>query len=122
MDSTPAREFCSLYVLMSGPRYALRTLPQSLETDARGLTLVEAFNRIMALSGRQYRFLRTNWVTHLAMTGTGPGEPDFQSNLTGWSAPREDIMQQVCAHGLGQFQIMTDEEYQRDVLGGKVAA
>jgi hypothetical protein len=76
----------------------------------------------MALSGRQYRFLRTSWVTHLTMTRKDPGEPDFESKLKGWAAPREDIMHQVCAHGLGQFQVMTDEQYQRDVLGGRVAA
>ncbi len=117
----PAR-FCTLFVLMTQNRYTVRTLPADCKTDARGLTLLEAFTRMMALSGRQYRFMRTGWVTHLAMTPKDPGEPDFQSKLTGWAAPREDIMQQVCAHGLGQFEMVTDEQYRREVLGGQVAA
>src|SRR4051794_8498365 len=107
---------------MLAPLYTLRTLPSSLTTDARGLTLLETFTRMMALSGRQYRFFRTSWVTHLAMTDPPPGEPLFESNLTGWAAPREDIIGQVCAHGLGQFLVMTDEQYRQEVLVGQAAA
>ena len=55
---------CSLYVLTyEAAIYSVRSIPRDPRTDARSLTLLEAFTRIMALSDRQYRFLRTGWVT-----------------------------------------------------------
>ena len=39
--------------------YTVRTIPPDFLTDARGLTLQEAFTRIMALMDRHYAFART---------------------------------------------------------------
>jgi hypothetical protein len=102
--------------------YTLRHIPPNHRTDARGLTLDEAFVRMMALSERQYRFVRTGWGTQLLMTNYLPGEPIFYIDMIFSEAARQEIKRRVCAHGLGLFQIMTDEEYVRLIAGNSVAA
>ena len=98
--------------------YTLRTMPPDRLTDAHGLTLYEAFIRMMALSDRAYMFTRTNMVMHLLMTEPPLGAPHFESrNGNDWAA-RMEIAEQVCAHGLGQFRVITDEEY-REAVGSK---
>ena len=91
--------------------YTIRTIPPSLKTDARGLTLEEAFVRIMALADRQYMFTRTARVMHLMMTNTAEGEPEFLSEVAVDAHARRAIMAQVCDHGLGLFTVITDEQY-----------
>jgi hypothetical protein len=102
--------------------YAIRTLPPNSRSDVFGLTLDEAFARIMALADRQYRFTRTGYVMHLLMTNATPGEPEFSSPSANNAVARREIKEQVCAHGLGMFQVMTDTEYERAVLGQGMAA
>lgn len=93
--------------------YTLRHLPANRRTDARGLTLDEVFVRLMALADRQYAFVRTGWATQLLMTNVAPGEPDFISHATNNAVARQEIKKQVCRHGLGLFQVLTDLEYQQ---------
>jgi len=91
--------------------FTLRCTPPDPFSDAPGLTLSEAFVRMMALSGRAYMFTRTGYVMHLLMTDPPMGASEFQSkNGSDWAA-RMEIIEQVCAHGLGEFQVVTDEEY-----------
>lgn len=80
--------------------YTLRSVPPDRRTDARGLTLDEAFVRMMALSDRVYRFTRTGWAMQLLMTNVAPGEPDFTSHATNDAVARREIKAQVCRHGL----------------------
>ena len=95
--------------------FTLRCIPPDRLSDAPGLTLSEAFVRMMAVSGRAYRFTRTSHVMHLLMTDPPPGIPDFQSaNGNDWAA-RMEIVEQVCAHGLGDFRVISDEEYRREL-------
>jgi hypothetical protein len=97
--------------------YTIRTVPPERLTDAPGLTLYEAFVRMMALSGRAYMFTRTNWVMHLQMTDPPLDAPAFVSrNGSDWAA-RMEIAEQVCSHGLGEFQVVTDEQYHRERAG-----
>jgi len=95
-------------------------VPPDRRTDARGLTLDEAFVRMMALSDRVYRFTRTGWAMQLLMTNVAGSEPEFLSHATNDLVARQEIKKQVCNHGLGQFEFMTDSEYVRK-LAGKVA-
>ena len=69
---------------------------------------------MMALSGRAYMFSRTSYVMHLLMTDPPMGASEFQSrNGSDWAA-RMEIVEQVCAHGLGEFQVIADEQYHRE--------
>ena len=97
--------------------YTIRAIPPDILTDARGLTLTEAFTRIMALMDRHYAFARTARVMHLMMTGVEEGEPEFLSEFTTDETARNAIMAQVCAWGFGRFQVMSDEDYTRQILG-----
>ena len=96
--------------------YTVRTIPSDILTDARGLTLTEAFTRIMALMGREYAFARTCRVMHLMMTGVKEGEPEFLSEFTTDETARNAIMAQVCAYGFGRFRVITDEQYRSEIL------
>ena len=96
--------------------YTIRTIPPDILSDARGLTLAEAFTRIMALMGRQYRFTRTGRVMHLLMTDVADDEPEFCSEFTTDETARNAIMAQVCTHGFGRFRVITDEQYRLEVL------
>ena len=96
--------------------YTVRTIPADILTDARGLTLQEAFTRIMALMGREYAFARTCRVMHLMMTGVKEGEPEFLSEFTTDETARNAIMAQVCAYGFGGFRVITDEQYRSEIL------
>jgi hypothetical protein len=96
--------------------YTVRTIPADILTDARGLTLQEAFARIMALMGREYAFARTCRVMHLMMTGVKEGEPEFLSEFTTDETVRNAIMAQACAYGFGRFRVITDEQYRSELL------
>jgi hypothetical protein len=102
--------------------YTIRTIPPSPNTDARGLTLEEAFVRIMALADRQYMFTRTARVMHLLMTNVAEDEPEFLSEITVDLHARRAIMAQICDHGLGLFTVMTDEQYRLLQLAEEWAA
>ena len=66
-------------------------------TTAPGLTLLEAFTRLMALVEGDYMFFRTGaWVMHLAMPQKPFGEPKFESCLSVDAQARAAIMRQVC--------------------------
>ena len=96
--------------------YTVRSIPSDITTDARGLTLMEAFTRIMALMNRHYAFARTGRVMHLMMTDVGSDEPEFLSEFSTDETARNAIMAQVCAHGFGRFRVITDEQYRLEIL------
>lgn len=96
---------------MREQRFTLLPLDPKLGTIAPGLTLHEAFTRVMALAGRDYMFFRTGWVMHLASPQKRAGEPEFESSLSIDSHARADIMRQVCDHGLGLFRMVPDEQF-----------
>jgi hypothetical protein len=64
----------------------------------------------MALAGRDYVFTRTARVMHLILMPCHTDDPVFESTLPVDGQARDDIMAQVCAHGLGQFRVVPDEQ------------
>ena len=101
--------------------YTIRTIPPDRSSDAPGLSLLEAFTRIMAMADRHYMFTRTARVMHM-LTDRPPGEPRFESAITTDEAARNAIMAQVCAHGLGRFRVISDEQYRLELLAEELAA
>lgn len=94
-----------------GPDLFSVTEIANLAPIARGLSLPEAFARVMALSGRDgWGFTRTARVMHLVIFEAQPGDPVFESQIAVDRAARKDIMAQVCAHGFGQFQVIPNNE------------
>jgi len=82
---------------------------------APGLTILEAFTRLMAFAERDYMFFRTGaWVMHLVTPQKLPGEPDFESSLSVDTQARAAIMRQVCDHGLGLFRMIPDEQFHQE--------
>jgi hypothetical protein len=110
---TPAKNRSS-FVLMQEQRFTLIPLDPELGTVAPGLTLLEAFTRLMAVAGRDYMFFRTGWVMHMVSPGKPHGEPEFESPLAVDSQARAAIMRQVCEHGLGLFRMVPDEQFCRE--------
>ena len=102
--------------------HTLIPLDPELGTVAPGLTLAEAFTRMMAAAERDYMFFRTGWMMHLATPQKAAGEPNFESSLSVDAQARADIMRQVCEHGLGLFRMVSDEQYQREILDHERAA
>jgi hypothetical protein len=101
---------------MQEQRFTLIPLDPEQGTIAPGLTLREAFTRLMAVAGRDYMFFRTGWVMHMASLQKRPGEPEFESSLSLDSHARAAIMRQVCDHGLGLFRMVPDEQFRADAI------
>src|ERR1700744_2406146 len=102
---------------MQEPRFTLLPLDPRLATIAPGLTLLEAFTRLMAIAERDYMFFRTGgWVMHLVSPNKVPGEPDFESSLSIDAQARAAIMRQVCDHGLGLFRMIPDEQFRAEQI------
>jgi hypothetical protein len=102
--------------------FTLIPLAPELGTVGPGLTLAEAFTRLMAVAGRDYMFFRTGWVMHLVSPQKPAGEPEFESSLSVDGQARAAIMRQVCDHGLGLFRIVPDEQFHRGMAGHERAA
>jgi hypothetical protein len=89
---------------MSDPRYTVLSLATN-EPKAVGLTLDEAFARIMALCERHYAFARVGRVMRLYVSTADLGEPEFDSDLPTDIYARRAIKAQVCDHGLGRYRV-----------------
>jgi len=92
---------------MQEPRYTVLPLDAHDEAIAAGLSLEEAFARIMALCERQYVFCRTGGVMRLYLTNGSLGEREFESDLPTDMYARRAIKAQVCEHGLGRYRVET---------------
>jgi len=66
---------------MEGRTYTIIPLELNSDFVVSGLTLLEAFTRIMALADRDYMFFRSGWVMHLVTTNRPADEPDFETPL-----------------------------------------
>jgi hypothetical protein len=109
------RPICSLFVpVMREQLFTLIPLAPEPGTSAPGLTLAEAFMRLMAVAGRDYMFFRTGWVMHMVSPRRPPDEPEFESSLAVDAQARADIMRQVCEHGLGLFRMVPDEQLHQE--------
>jgi hypothetical protein len=103
--------------------YTLIPLTPNAGTLAPGLTLMEAFMRLMAVAERDFMFFRTGgWVMHLVTPQKPSDEPNFESTLSVDAQARTAIMRQVCEHGLGLFRMVKNEEFHRERVGHERAA
>jgi hypothetical protein len=100
----------SLFVLMHEPLYTLLPLIPGTEPPAAGLTLEEAFTRIMALCERHYTFARVGRVMRLYVSDAAVGEPEFESDVPIDAYARRAIKAQVCEHGLGRYRILCEAQ------------
>jgi hypothetical protein len=81
--------------------FTLAPLAPTLGTAAPGLTIAEAFRRLMAVAERDYMIFRTCWVMNPVSPQKPPEEPEFASSLAVDAQARAAIILQVCEHGLG---------------------
>ena len=93
-----------------------------------GLTLPEAFARMMALAHCNYAFGRFEGDLRLTVTPMGdvPEEyltdpairarmfPEYRSKFQDDEIARNDLMRRFLKHGLGGYHVVSDEEYARE--------
>jgi hypothetical protein len=87
-----------------------------------GLTLSEAFARMMAFAQCEYAFGRLNGDMHLTVThaddvsGSEQSEPPPQcrSKLLNDEQARAEIMRRFLRHGVNGYRITTDDEWMRE--------
>jgi hypothetical protein len=87
-----------------------------------GLTLLEAFNRMMAFARCDYAFGRFNGDMVLTMTQTDDASqgydteppPSCRSKLLDDVKARTEIMRRFVRHGVNGYRIMSDEDWQRE--------
>lgn len=89
--------------------------------QASGLTLTEAFARMMALSKCDYSFGRFNGDYVLTLTPADAPEsfpteppPACRSKQLDPDKARMEIMRRFLKHGMGGYRIVTDEDFQRE--------
>jgi len=89
--------------------------------QASGLTLTEAFARMMALARVDYAFGKFNGEMLLTLTPADapdsfPTEPPpaCRSKQLDPEKARFEIMRRFLKHGFGGYRIMTDEDFQRE--------
>lgn len=102
--------------------YTICSKRPDLEADVGGLTVQEAFTRIMALEGLDYSFTRTGRVMHLLLSKAVPDAPEFLSAIAVDALARNAIMAQVCCHGFGQYRVIPDEQYRLELASRGLAA
>jgi hypothetical protein len=87
-----------------------------------GLTLSEAFARMMAFARCDYGFGRFNGDMVLTITQTDDAPdgceteqpPALRSKLLDNDKARAEIMRRFLKHGINGYRIMTDEDWQRE--------
>ena len=90
-----------------------------------GLTLPEAFARMMAFARCEYGFGRFNGDMVLTITQTDDTPegheteppPALRSKLLDNDKARAEIMRRFLKHGINGYRIMTDEDWQREERG-----
>jgi hypothetical protein len=87
-----------------------------------GLTLPEAFARMMAFARCDYAFSRFNGDMHLSITqaedqaegyDTDP-PPALRSKLMDDAKARAETMRRFVKHGINGYRILTDEDWRRE--------
>ena len=101
--------------------YTVYSLTDEDGAQASGLTLSEAFARMMALAQCDYAFGRFSGDVHLTLRPADapdsfPAEPppECRSKLMDDAMARAEIMRRVLKNGYGGYRIVTDEDWQRE--------
>jgi hypothetical protein len=106
-------------------RYTVFDMQEDWGNEAPGLTLEEAFARLMALAGCDYSFARDGAEMRLLFQcrqsqpeiGFPDDEwmdfmnPDFRSAVADDTEARRSIMEQMIDNGLGHYCVMSDDRY-----------
>jgi hypothetical protein len=87
-----------------------------------GMTLAEAFTRMMVFARCEYSFGRFSGDMHLSLTqadDTSDGyesepPPALRSKLMDDAMARAEIMRRFVNHGVNGYRIMRDEDWQRE--------
>jgi hypothetical protein len=109
-------------------RYTVFDLEEDWGNDAPGLTLEEAFARLMALAECDYSFARDGAEMRLLFQRRQPQpeigfasddwtdfmNPDFRSAVADDNEARRSIMEQMIDHGLGHYCVVPDERYRAE--------
>jgi hypothetical protein len=89
--------------------------------QASGLSLAEAFTRMMALARCDYAFGRFNGDMVLTLTPADAAEsfpqeppPECKSKQLDNERARAEIMRRFLKHGFGGYRMLTDEDWQRE--------
>jgi hypothetical protein len=101
--------------------YTVFSLTDEDGVQASGLSLSEAFARMMALARCNYAFGRFNGDMVLTLTPADapdafPQEPppECKPKQLDSETARAEIMRRFLKHGFGGFRMMTDEDWQRE--------
>ena len=106
-------------------RYTVFDLEEDWGNEASGLSLEEAFVRLMVLTGCDYSFARDGAEMRLLFQRRKPQpvigfasdewtefmNPDFRSAISNDEEARRSIMEQMIEHGLGHYCVMPDDQY-----------
>jgi hypothetical protein len=106
-------------------RYTVFELNDDYGREASGLSLEEAFARLMALAECDYSFARDGSEMRLLFLRRNPLpdmpfpdeklmdflNPDFRSSNTANAEARREIMEQMIEHGLGRYCVVPDERF-----------
>jgi len=106
-------------------RYTVFDIEEDWSNEAPGLSLEEAFVRLMALSECEYSLARDGAEMRLLFqrrqlqTEIGFADedwinfmnPDFRSAISNDEEARRSIMEQMIEHGLGHYCVMPDDQY-----------
>src|ERR1700722_15874512 len=110
-------------------RYTVFDLTEDWGHEAPGLSLEEAFARLMAVAGCDYSFARDGSEMRLLFQRRQPlpeigfasdewmefMNPDFRSAITNDEEARRSIMEQMIEHGLGTYRAIPDEQYRAEM-------
>lgn len=106
-------------------RYTVFDLEEDWGNEAPGLTLEEAFARLMALAGCDYSIARDGGEMRLLFQRRQPQpeigfadaewmdfmNPDFRSAVVDDNEARRNVMEQMIEHGFGNYRVVPDEQY-----------
>jgi hypothetical protein len=102
--------------------YTVVSMMDDEGAQGSGLTLAEAFTRMMAFARCDYAFGRSHGDMHLSLTqladapegyGTEP-PPALRSKLLDDVRARAEIMRRFVNHGVNGYRIMSDQDWQRE--------
>jgi hypothetical protein len=108
--------------------YTVYSLADEDRHQGSGMSLAEAFAKMMALAHCNYAFGRIDGDLHLTVTPLDdvPEEylhdpairarmfPEYRSKYLDDEIARNDLMRRFLKHGLGGYHIVSDEEYARE--------
>jgi len=102
--------------------YTVVSVADEEGAQGSGLTLTEAFTRMMAFARCDYAFGRSHGDMHLSLTQSADAPegydteppPALRSKQLDDVKARAEIMRRFVNHGVNGYRIMTDQDWQRE--------